>query len=103
MDQRAIDECFNVEDNDEAYKCLKKVIKNDKSSCQPKLILLVQENCEPCEAEKAARQADIDAGIVEVLSLDEPTGLALAKAIGIDYVPALLFLDCENKVITPSV
>lgn len=100
--QKKIDGCFAIEDNQEALACLKKVVGKAEGTCRPKLVLLTQESCTPCEEERARHKEDIDKGIVKEVSVDTPEGFEIATKNEIEVFPALVLLDCEDKLIFPS-
>ncbi len=100
--QKKVDDCFAIEDNKTALECMKELVSTAEGDCRPKLVLLTQENCTPCEEEKAFRQKDIDKGIIMELSVDTPAGFEVAAKNEIDYFPALVLLDCDGKLIYPS-
>ena len=83
----------------EPLSCAKKVISEYKGNCRPRLILLVQDNCDPCKEAQAKFAKDIDDGIISKVHIDSKEGISIIKNNGIDNVPTLLALDCHNKVI----
>ena len=94
-------DCLAIEENKEALDCLKKVVKQyaGVDTCRPKLVLLTQEGCIPCEEEIALHKDDIAMGIVEKIDIDSPRGKAIAQDNDIYSIPSLLLLDCKNKLI----
>lgn len=96
--------CLAIEDNREALDCLKRVVTEYSGSdvCRPKLVLLVKKGCVPCAEETALRQADIDKGIVQKISIDTPEGLAIAAKNDITLIPSLVLLDCNDNIIEPD-
>ncbi|KKN59507.1 hypothetical protein LCGC14_0541210 [marine sediment metagenome] len=101
-DQKEIDNCFAIEDNNAALTCLKEIVRTAKGPCRPHLILLTQENCIPCAEEKALHQEAINNGIIKELSINSPEGLAIAAKNQLAHVPALVLLDCKDNLIFPS-
>ncbi|KKN48227.1 hypothetical protein LCGC14_0654890 [marine sediment metagenome] len=101
--QEKFDECYSIEDNQKALACLKEMVKHSSGSCRPKLVLLTQKNCVPCSEEKTLRKPDIASGVIQEVNIDSSEGLEIIAKNGIDNVPALLFLDCNNNLINPSV
>lgn len=100
--QKKIDGCFAIEDDKKALACLKELVSNAEGACRPQLVLLTQESCTPCEEERALHQKDIDKGIVKELSVDTEEGFKVAAKNEIEVFPALVLLDCEDKLIFPS-
>ena len=101
-DQQKIDSCYAIEDNKNALSCLKEVVRTAEGTCRPKLVLFTQENCVPCKKERARHQEDIAKGIIQELSIESPEGLEIAHRNKIEYFPALVLLDCNNNLISPS-
>ena len=100
--QENIDGCFAIEDNKDALACLKEVVSKAKGDCPPKLVLLTQESCTPCEEERELHKEDIAKGVIQELSVDTEEGFEVAAKNEIDFFPALVLLDCDNKLIHPS-
>jgi hypothetical protein len=100
--QAKADKCFNIEDNKVAFACLKELVSQDDSECKPKFVLFTQESCTPCAEEKEAHKEDIEKGLITVMDVDTPEGCEVAAKNEIEYFPALVLLDCENKLIYPS-
>lgn len=96
-------ECLAIEDDKAALQCLKKVVKEYSGSdvCRPKLVLLVQPGCVPCQEEITLHAEDIAKGIVKKIPFDSPEGAAIIKENDIENIPSLLLLDCNNKIIEP--
>jgi len=102
MSRQKINECYSLEDNQAALDCLKKVTQ-EPGPCQSRLVLFTQTNCQGCKSESSRYRKDIADGIIHEISLDSPEGTAIAKRNGIDFVPALVVLDCHDNIIEPSV
>lgn len=94
-----IKQCYNLDDDSAALSCIKEEIKNNRDSCQPKIVLLVSDNCEVCAAEKSIHQRDIEAGLIRLVNIKTREGTEIALRNKIDIVPAILVLDCENSLI----
>lgn len=96
-------DCLAIENNTSALDCLKKVVAQYSGSdvCRPKLVLLVQEGCIPCKEEAALHTDDIAKGIVQKISVNSPEGLAIASKNGIELIPSLILLDCQDNIIEP--
>ncbi len=96
-------DCLGIENDSTALDCLKKVVAQYSNSdvCRPKLVLLVQDNCVPCEEETALHADDIAKGIVKKVLFTSPEGMAIAKRNNIQGVPSLLLLDCQDNLIFP--
>ncbi len=101
--QKKIDGCFSIENNKNALACLKELVSTAKGDCRPKLVLLTQERCIPCAEERELHKEDIARGIVQELSVNTPEGLEVAVKNEIQSIPALVLLDCKDKLILPSV
>lgn len=95
--------CLAIEENKAALDCLKRVVAQYSGSdvCRPKLVLLVEDNCVPCEGEVALHKEDIAMGIIQKIPFDSPEGMAIAKKNDITLFPSLLLLDCNNNLIYP--
>lgn len=102
MSQDKVNECYAIEDNEEALACLKKVVQEE-GECRPRLVLFTQNKCVPCKEERARHKQDISEGIIEEINIDTPIGATLAEKNGIDMIPSLVVLDCNDKIIEPSV
>jgi hypothetical protein len=96
--KEAIQECYNIEDNDQAMSCIKREIK-EAPGCKPGLVLLVKEGCDGCKESKAAYREDIKAGIVRTVDIRSAEGVKIAKQNGIDTVPSFLVLGCDGEAI----
>ena len=102
MSQR-IRECYALEDNKAALDCLKQAVREDDGSCRSRLVLFTQTNCPGCKEEIKRHKGDIKQGLIEEINIDSPEGLEIAKQNGIDFVPALVVLDCHGNMIEPDV
>lgn len=102
MTQSKIDGCYALEDNKAALDCLKRVVQ-EPSPCQARLVLFTQTNCPGCKSELKRHQQDVTEGVIQEINIDSPEGLAIAKKNNIDFVPALVVLDCHDNIIEPSV
>ena len=96
--------CLVIENNKTALACLKKVISEfpDNGGCKPKLVLLVSNDCDPCDEETALHKADIEKGIIQKITFNSPEGRAIAQKNNISTVPSLILLDCYNNLILPE-
>jgi len=99
-----IQSCLAIENNKTALACLKKVIAEfpDKGACKPKLVLLVDDICAPCEEEIAIHKNDIEKGIIQKITFSSPEGKAIAKKNDIRIAPSLILLDCYDNLILPE-
>jgi len=102
MSQAKINECYAIEDNEEALACLRKVVQEE-GECRPRLVLFTQDKCLPCKQERTRHAGDIAQGIIEEINIDTPVGATLAAINAIDMIPSLVVLDCHDKIIEPSV
>ena len=97
--------CFALEEDAAALDCLKGVVRDmrqDGTACQPKLVILSQKGCPYCAQEQTRHREDIEAGVMQVMDVHSAEGLEIAKQNGIDQVPAILLLDCQNNLIEPE-
>jgi len=101
--QKKIDGCYAIEKDEDALACLKKLVAAAEGKCCPKLVLLTQESCTPCKEERELHKEDIAKGIIQELSIDTEEGFEVAAKNEIEHFPALVLLDCDNKLIYPSV
>lgn len=101
QENEAVLSCLLIEDDDEAFSCLKVLIKNwpEQNACKPSIVLLTQEDCDPCDEEHARLAEDIEAGIIEVVDFTSERGQDIAKRNNIEAVPAVLILDCQDMLI----
>ena len=101
--EKETQECLGIEDSKSALSCLKKVVESYSESdvCRPRLILLVQESCDSCKQEAKVQANDIAKGIVEKVYFESPLGREIADKNDIDATPALVVVDCNNKIIEP--
>lgn len=100
--QKEIDRCFAIENNKKALACMKELVGKAEGDCCPKLVLLTQESCTPCEEERELHKEDIKKGIVQEVSVDTQEGFDIAALNEIEYFPTLVLLDCNNRLIYPS-
>lgn len=100
-DQAKVDTCYAM-DGKEALECIKGFVQTASGPCRPKLVLLTQENCIPCSKEKATHKKAIDEGLIQVLDVSTPEGAAIVSKNKVEFLPSLLLLDCEDKIIYPS-
>lgn len=96
-------DCLAIEDNKTALACLKKVVAqySDSNICRPKLVLLTSKGCLPCKGEAALHADDIAKGIVQQIDFTSPEGMEIAKKNDIEFIPALVLLDCRDNLIMP--
>lgn len=100
-DQR-IQEAFLVEDNDQAFDQIKETIRSGRNSglvCEARIVMLTKPGCMPCAEEKELKKDDLASGIIQEIDINSPEGQLLAALNGIEATPAVLVLDCENRVI----
>lgn len=96
-----IDQCYTIEDNQQALDCLKEATKEE-SPCKSRLVLFTKKGCSGCKEERKANKADIEAGRIEEISLNSKEGRAIADKNGLVFVPALVVLDCHDNIIEPD-
>ena len=95
--------CLAKEDQDIVFACLKKVVSHYKDSdgCNPRLVLLTQDGCVPCEEATSEYAADIEAGVIEEINYSSPEGTEIVEKNEIEAAPVLILLDCNGKIIMP--
>lgn len=96
--------CYKIDDDDEAFQCIKELVaagKDKEDGCRPRILLFSQPNCVPCAEERAHFKEDIAAGIVEVVDIETPEGLVLAKKADCLSVPMVAIVDCGGDLIIP--
>ena len=103
MGPKESDKCYALEDGDLALFCIKEVVRTAKGECRPKLVLLTQENCIPCQEQKDQFKTDLDSGIIHEVGVTSEEGISIIKKNGIEFIPSLLLLDCRDNIILPSV
>ena len=91
--------CMGIENTKEALDCVKTAIANSDDKCKPKLVLLVQKDCEYCREEEEAHKSDIDSGVIQRLDIETREGLTIIEKNNLDYVPALILLDCNDNIL----
>ncbi len=96
-------DCLAIEEDTTALACLKKVVAqySDSDICRPKLVLLTSKGCLPCKGEATLHADDIANGIVQQIDFTSPEGMAIAKKNDIEFIPALVLLDCHDNLIMP--
>ena len=103
--QAKANRCFSLEDDGKALDCLKGIVRDmrqDGAVCQPKLVILSQKGCPYCVKEQTRHQEDIAAGVMEIMDVHSPEGVKVVGQNGIESVPAILLLDCQNNLIEPE-
>ncbi len=95
--------CLVIEDRGTAFSCIKKVVEKYSKTevCRPKLVLLVQDECSPCKEQTALHKGAIDKGIIQKINVATSQGKDIIKKNGIEGVPSLILLDCNDKIIDP--
>lgn len=99
MTNRWIDKCYEIEDPDQGFQCVKQEIQKNNDSCKPRLVMLVQPGCGGCDEQKARYKNDIDNGIITLVDVATTEGAAIAKKNDISAVPALIVLDCQDNMV----
>lgn len=94
--------CFRIEESQDALACLKATVVEAKASdadCKPRLVLMTQAGCDVCKEEVGHQSQDIQAGTIEVVNVASERGRRIVELNDIEGVPALLILDCEDRII----
>ena len=100
MNNEGLLKCYDIENNEQAFSCVKQIVKeSDGEACRPKLVLLTQVGCPHCEKERELRADDLKAGIISEINVLTDEGKEIIRINELDSVPALLLLDCHNKLI----
>jgi hypothetical protein len=100
--KQKIEQCYAIEDNKGALDCLKKVTQEE-GPCRSRLVLFTRKGCEGCKEIRQEHKKDLKDGAIEEISISSPEGQAIALKNGLDFVPALVVLDCHDNIIEPSV
>ena len=91
--------CYDIEDNKSAFSCVKQEVKVSDAPCRARIVLLVQENCTGCKQEKDNLKEDISSGLITSIDINTEEGIRIARDNDIDAVPAILVLDCHDRMI----
>jgi len=92
--------CLLKKDKKEALNCLKETVPNDTSNCKPKIVLLVQKDCDVCGLAKKEFHKDIANNKIQLIDVDSPEGTQILKQNkDIEGVPELYLIDCKGKII----
>lgn len=85
---------------DDVLGCVKKMVVREKGAeCGPRLVLLVQPDCVPCAKAQKEYASDIKDGVIEKIGVETDDGIEIVKKNGIEEIPALVALDCHNKLL----
>ncbi len=95
----SIESCMKIDDKKEALECVKTAVANSNGPCRPKLVLLISSNCEYCREQEVIHKEDISAGVIQKLNIDTEEGIKIVEKNNLEYVPALILLDCNDNVI----
>lgn len=66
---------------------------------KPRLVLLTQEGCEPCQASQDKYQGLIQQGKVTEMDANTPEALAIMAKNNLDGTPSLVLLDCYDNLV----
>lgn len=93
--------CLAFDDNMEAFNCIKEVIRHPDpdETCRPRLALFTRPSCHYCAEEKASLAQELAEGTVCEIDISTPEGKALAQKNAIEYIPAVVPLDCNGAMI----
>lgn len=97
--EEQVKQCYEIEDNESGLNCIKKVVREYKGECAPRLVLLTQEGCTHCAEEKTRHQSDIESGTISVIDVQSKDGREIIEINELDSVPVLLLLDCHSRLI----
>ena len=101
MSNEQLKQCLTIGDSTKALNCLKKAVQEAQGTCKPRLVLVTttEFSCDSCDQVKAQFSKDIRAGIIQEIDMQSAEGQRIANNNDLDAVPALLLLDCNDKVI----
>ena len=102
---KAIQACLGKTDDGEALSCLQETVgalQKIEGLCRPQLVLLSQENCDPCDEEREVRKDAIARGIIQEVDINSPRGRQICKNTEVDWTPSLLPLDCHDNLLEES-
>ena len=99
---KTLTRCINLPDKDEALSCLKSRIKDDSGSCKARFVFLESSNCDSCKKARNEIKRDIKNEVITVCDIDSEEGKDIMRRNSLSYVPALLLLDCHNRIIYPD-
>ena len=101
MDQ-AIEECQESDpEGENALGCVLDAIEElpeDLGHCLPRLTLLTQEDCVPCDDTRLSLRPLIDAGKIDEVDIATNEGLKLMADNDLLYTPTLALLDCNGNL-----
>lgn len=100
--KKSTDNCYSIEDENQALNCFKELVAEATPPCPPKLVLLTQEDCTPCEKQRQVHKQDILDGLIQEVSVSTSKGQDIARKNELLFLPALVLLDCRDKLIFPS-
>lgn len=97
-----IQECLEAEDGLEclvtAFNEINDIPKT-KGLCKPRLVMLTDADCPNCADMKMIHGGLLSTGIAKEVDASTNRGMAIGDLNGIDGVPALLLLDCNDQLI----
>jgi len=97
-----VDTCYSLDYPDD-LNCIKEFVRQSQGeACQPQLVLLTQEGCEVCAEQKSIHSEALREGIIQELNVDSTRGLEVIRKNDLEYVPALVLLDCQDNLILPA-
>ena len=95
-----VKDCLRIEDMDKSFDCVLKEVKNDTSTCKPRLVLLVDdEGCEPCVEALKHFAKEIGDSAITVIDTKSADGKDIVNKNKVEGEPSLLLLDCQNNMI----
>lgn len=99
--EEKIKACYVIENDDKALSCIKDVVTAGKveGGCQPRIVMLFKDGCPSCDLTKQKYKKELESGVIVPISIFSEEGLQIAKDNDIDGVPAVLVVDCKNRVI----
>ncbi len=95
--KKEVETCMEEE---QVVSCVTKMVqRHDGDECGPKLVLLVQPDCEPCKKAQEEFANEIKAGLIEQIPFDSSQGMIIIKENKIEAIPTLVLIDCHGKAI----
>lgn len=96
----AVQKCLANPDDQEAFECAVQVSEQTPQElCGPRFVMLTQKGCSVCDEERGIKKDLIESGMIEEIDIYSKRGRAIAELNDIDATPAVLLLDCNNRLI----
>lgn len=89
-------------DDPDALSCALETIESipdDLAALRPRLVLLTQDGCEPCQAGRTKYEELIAQGKVKEMDANTPEAQAIMAKNNLEGTPSLVLLDCHDNLI----